>query len=364
MMMTKIKTLRPTYAFIDLNNYAYNINQAKKISGSEIMAIVKANGYGHGAARLATYAYEKCGVNKFGVATIEEGIALRDSMENGPEIQILGYVDKNFYSEVIERDLTLTIYNDIIAECYHEFLIEHNIVKAEIVIKVDTGMNRLGYDQTLIINNFLINYPRFNVKMVMSHMPSSDSDLEFSKKQIIQFKKYLDNNELNIPVSMFNSSGICNYSNEFDYTRPGIMTYGYVYSEDHIDLKPVMKIYSKVIHIKLLKKGEKVSYNRTFTADRDMIIGVVPIGYADGYPRRFANKAKMKIGKYYCDVIGAICMDMTMVDMTDIPKADYEDEVEILGDNITANKWAEWGETITYEVLCGISDRIPRVYSD
>ncbi len=361
-MIRKIKSLRPTYAIIDLNNYFHNINQAKKLSNSDIMLIVKADAYGHGANQLASFAYKNCGVDRFGVATIKEAIELREYLGNSATIQILGYVDNKFFDEVINNNLILTIFDNQIADEYHSYLSNKNL-KAPIVIKIETGMNRLGFTDNLLMDEFIFEYKCFEIDQIMSHMPSSDSNIGYSKNQINIFKNYLNKYNLNIKSSMFNSSAICNYENIFDYTRPGIMTYGYVTSEKEVDLKPVMNIYSKIIHVKKIKKGEKISYNRTFTAKNDMIIGVVPIGYADGYMRKFSNQAKMKLNDYFIDVLGTVCMDMCMVDLTDVPERFYKEDIEVLGENITAENWASWGETITYEVLCGISDRIPRIYT-
>lgn len=361
MMMTRIKTLRPTYAYIDLDNYAHNVRQAQALSGCEIMAIVKANGYGHGAQQVAEHAFQVCGVHKFGVATIKEGIALRENMGEAPEIQVLGYVDKNFYPDVVDKRLILTIFDQAIADSYHQYLNENGLT-ANVVLKIDTGMNRLGFDDTLDFHQFLNDHPCFDVKMLMSHMPSSDSELIFSEGQIQRFQSYITQYQVDIPTSLYNSAGICNYSAKFDCSRPGLMIYGYVYSEKPVDLKPVMKIFSKITHIKQVKKGESISYNRTFTAEEDMTIGVVPIGYADGYPRKFSNVARMHLCGYDCPVVGTVCMDMTMVDLTHVPSSAYTEVVEIMGEHITAEDWAKWSDTISYEVLCGISERIPRVY--
>lgn len=363
MIQKRIESLRPTYAQIDLKAFGHNIEQARKLSGTDIIAIIKADGYGHGAVRLAEYAIKNCGVRKFGVATVLEGIVLRKSLGPEPEIFLLGYVDQYLHEEVFINKLIPAVFDNEIAEAYHSFL-EQNNLKADITLKIDTGMHRLGYSPEMDYEEFLKKYPRFHVCHVMSHLSSADSDIEYSYQQKERFCSFIKNNNITAETSLLNSSGIANISNEYTLARPGIMLYGYLYGNNNVDLKKVMRIYSKVVHIKRIPKGETVSYNRRFTADKDMTVGVVPIGYADGYSRNFSNRAEMRVNGVNCPVLGTVCMDMTMIDLTNVPLDGSYPEVEILGDNISAEKWAELADTISYEILCGISDRIPRIYKD
>ncbi|KAA0257421.1 alanine racemase [Deferribacter autotrophicus] len=361
-MLTKIKTLRPTYAYIDLENYKHNIEIAKKLSNSKIIAIVKADAYGHGAIKIAEFAYKQCGVTHFGVATIEEGINLRKKL-NDAHIIILGYVDEKYYDEILANNLILTIYDYNFASSFNNYLISKNRVHPA-ALKIDTGMNRLGFNTDL--NYFELSSTFSNIKFVlcMTHLSSSDTDREYTEFQINMFKDFLKREKINIPTSVLNSSAICLYKNDFDYTRPGIMTYGYVYPENSFGLKPVMKIFSKIVHVKELKRGDKVSYNQKFTADKKMKIGVVPIGYADGYFRNLSNRGFMYINGKRCNVVGSVCMDMTMIDISHLTENEITEEVEILGENVRADMLAELCDTISYEILCAISDRIPRVYSN
>jgi len=362
MTRTKIKALRPTYATIDLEAFGHNIEVARKISGADIIAVVKADGYGHGATPLAEYAYKKKAVKRFGVATIKEGISLRQALGNEPRIYVLGYVDKKFYEEVTENNLTLTVFDDVFADSYHNYLISNELT-ADVSVKIDTGMSRLGFDTEMSFNKFISDYERFNVVHLMSHLSSSDSDVQFTEDQIVEFDKFLKKNDINTETSLFNSSGICCYNNKYDLVRPGIMLYGYVYGNEEIELKKVMKIYSKIAHVKNVKKGDSISYNRKFIAEKDMVIGVVPIGYADGYRRSFTNRSHMMVNGCKCPVVGTVCMDMTMVDLTGV-NIENDMTVEILSDDIDATYWADMADTINYEILCGISDRIPRIYLD
>lgn len=360
-MIKKIKFLRPTYANIYSDNYLFNLRQAEKLSKSKIIPIVKANAYGHGANELSEYAYKNAGIKKFGVATIEEGISLRTYLGDEPNIHILGYVDRAFYNEIIENKLIVTIFDDVFAKSFHDYLSKNNLT-SKISIKIDTGMNRLGFSTDLDLYSFENKYPCFQIDMIMSHLSSSDTDIDYTKYQIDKFNLFLRKYNVTYDTSMFNSSGICNFDNTFKYTRPGIMSYGYAGTFKKVELKPVMKIFSKIVHVKKISKGEAVSYNRTFKAGNKRVIGIMPVGYADGYLRCFSNKSEMFLNGYKVKVVGNVCMDMCMIDITDVPERFYSEPVELLGDNITAEDWAKWGGTISYEVLCGISGRIPRIY--
>ncbi len=360
MTKTKIKSLRPTYAEIDLAAFGHNIEAARQKAGTDIIAIVKADGYGHGAMKLAAYAYEQHRVKRFGVATILEGMILREYLGPEPMIFILGYVDGDFFDDVLEYNLILTMVDEKFAGCFNRYLGSQNR-HAYVSVKIDTGMNRLGFSPDMVWADFLNRYENLRPIHVMSHLSSSDSDVEYSASQIDIFHSYIKRNNITCHSSLYNSSGVSGFDNKFSLARPGLMLYGYIYGENSVTLKKVMRIYSKVVHVKQIRKGEAVSYNRRFFAQKDMTYGVVPIGYADGYQRCFTNISHMLVNGVKCPVIGTICMDMTMIDLSGVD-TNSEMVVEILGDNIGADQWAEWAGTISYEMLCGISDRIPRIY--
>lgn len=360
MTKTKIKSLRPTYAEIDLAAFGHNIEEAREKAGTDIIAIVKADGYGHGAMKLAAYAYEKHRVKKFGVATILEGMILREYLGSEPMIFILGYVDGDFFDDVLEYNLVLTMVDEKFAGSFNSYLVKQNR-QAYVSIKIDTGMNRLGFLPDMKWAEFIDKYKNLRPIHVMSHLSSSDSDLEYSEHQIQVFDKYVKDNNITCHTSLFNSSGVAGLTNRFSLVRPGIMLYGYIYGDNSANLKKVMSIYSKVVHVKEINKGESVSYNRRYFAENHMKYGVVPIGYADGYQRCFTNVSHMLVNGVKCPVIGTVCMDMTMIDLSGVD-TNGEMVVEIMGENITADMWAGWAGTISYEMLCGISDRIPRIY--
>ncbi len=362
MISTRIKTLRPTYALIDLPNYSHNISVAQKLSGGKVMAIVKANGYGHGAGKLAKYVKTNNGIKSFGVATVSEAIKLREVLGTDVDIVVLGYIDKNFYEEVYENNIVLTVFDWYVAEDYHNFL-KNKGSKASIIIKLETGMNRLGFDvDNFDFEMFIKKYDRFDISIIMTHLASSDSDFQYTNWQMERFDTFINKYNITCATSVFNSSAIVNFKNKYTFTRPGIMTYGYVYADYNVNLKPVMHIYSKIVQKKRVLKGEYISYNGTYRAERDMVIGVIPIGYADGYFRCFSNRAHIYLDGFICPVVGNICMDIMMVDITDVPECAFESEVELMGEHVDAEMWAKWSGSISYEMLCAISERIPRVY--
>jgi alanine racemase len=198
----------------------------------------------------------------------------------------------------------------------------------------------------------------------MSHLSSSDDDEEYTIWQETRFKKFIDKYQI-ASASLYNSSAIAKYHNSYKFSRPGLFLYGYVSGAKVDGLKPAMTILSKIVHAAKYKKGDSVSYNRMYTAEKDISVGVAPIGYADGYRREFSNTARMYADGLYLPVIGRVCMDMTMVDISAFGES-LENAlgrtVEILGPHIPAGELAGLANTIEYEILCGISDRVPRVY--
>ncbi|UOD34417.1 alanine racemase [Deferribacteraceae bacterium V6Fe1] len=358
--MVYSKKLRSTYAKIDLTRYSNNINYLKTIGNSAAIATLKANAYGHGAVPLGKYLLQNNTCDFFSVATISEGVTLRDNLGKEPRILILGYVDSLYFNDVVNNNLIMTIYDFDIADKYHSHLTKHSI-KMPVALKIDTGMNRLGFDTDLDLNMFKEKYKNFDIFLTMTHLSSPDSDDNFTKRQLSEFDDYVKKYSID-NTSVLNSSAILKYENRYRYIRPGIASFGYAYGVNDSNLKPVMSIYSNIVHIKNIKKGDSISYNRRFIADKDMKVGVLPIGYADGYPRLFTNRAYVRINEFICQVVGAVCMDMIMIDLTNVPERFYSDEVELLGDNVSGYEWGKWAETIIYELLCKISDRIPRIY--
>lgn len=356
---------RPTYALIDLNRFGSNIDEARRLSKSDIIAVLKADAYGHGAARLAEYAYKEKNVTHFAVATMMEGLELRKHLPHKDAIIIvLGYVTDSFVKEAIEASLTLPVFDGRYAGIISDIAGKTG-VKAKAALEIDTGMSRLGFCHELKLADFFKSYKNIQVDFSISHLATSDSDNGYAYIQTERFDKFLEiNKDYVFDTSFLNSSGIAAFENRWNWTRPGIFLYGYESGEFAKDLLPVMSLWSEIAHVKYLKKGESVGYGRTFFADKDMIIGVVPIGYADGYRRSFSNKGYMLANGVKCHVVGNVCMDMTMLDVTELGENCIGTPLQIMGDDITASTLGEWADTINYEILCGISDRVPRIYKN
>lgn len=364
MITTHDEKGRPTYAIVDKYRFGRNIDKARNLSKSDIVAVVKANAYGHGARVLSEYAYSEKNVKNFAVATMEEGISLKEYLPKDANVIVMGYITEASLKEAAEAGLTLPVFDDKCGELISKTAkaIDKRI---KVVIEVDTGMSRLGIEHTFDLSQFLVKYDNIDILYVMSHLATSDSDVYYAREQMKKFDKFLEiNKKYSFATSFLNSSGIVNFENRWTFTRPGLFLYGYESSGVLNDLEPVMSIKSAIIQVKKLKLGQSVGYGRTFIAHKDMYIGVVPIGYADGYLRSFSNKGYMLCNGIKCPVVGNVCMDMTMIDVTPFGMDAANKEVEVMGDNITANDWAIWENSISYEMLCGVSYRVPRVYGE
>ncbi len=235
-MIDKLKALRPTYAEIDLTALGHNLEIARKLSGTDVIAIVKADAYGHGELEICEYLYMHHNVTKYGVATVLEGIILREHLGANVTIFVLGYVDELFFQEAYEHNLILTISDNNGAEKYNRFLKEHD-VKADISVKLNTGMNRLGFTTNMSWYEFTSSFSSLRPVHLMSHLSSSDSDRDFTEKQCKEFENFITKHRIKCHTSMLNSSGIASYENKFSLTRPGILLYGYLDGENDVKLK-------------------------------------------------------------------------------------------------------------------------------
>lgn len=360
---------------INLSNLKNNIEEIKKIipQETEIMAIVKANAYGHGIIEISKYLNE-IGIQNFAVATLDEGIQLRENGIKG-DILILGntYIDNIKY--VIKNNLIQTIVDYDYAKKIEKLKLEQ---KLRVHIKINTGMNRIGEKSTNIENiQQIYKMNNISIEGMFTHLCVSDSleekDMDFSKKQIQEFDNCIENikklgyNPGKIHVQA--SYGILNYSElKYDYVRPGIIMYG-VYSDNQEvmkikpKLKPVLALKARITAIKEIEKNESVSYGRTFIAEKPTRIATVGIGYADGYPRNLSNKrTKVIINGKYAEIIGRICMDQLIVDISDGIEANVGDIVTLIGENeISVENISEKAETITNEVLSRLGNRLPRI---
>ena len=371
------KMIRPVWAEIDLDAIKYNIDSIKRrVDTKELIAVVKADAYGHGALDVSKTLVEN-GATKLAVAVITEAMELRHGNINTP-IMILGYTPLEFAADLINYDIEQTIFDLEYAKKLSEIALNLG-KKAKVHVALDTGMGRIGF---LINDNSLNEILKISslkgleVVGIFTHFATADeSDKNYSNKQ---YKKFTDFNEklvskgVNIPLKHVSNSGaIIDMPNTYlDGVRAGIVLYGYYPSEDvlkqNLDLKKAISIKTQVAHVKILDKNEYVSYGRKFKTERKSIIATLPIGYADGYSRALTGKAKVIINGKFAPVVGTICMDQCMIDVTDIGDVHVGDEVIVLGKDkdlkFDADDMAKAMGTINYEVLCMIKQRIPRVY--
>jgi alanine racemase len=368
--------LRPTVAIIDLDSIAHNYNQVKKLVGSNvyICPAVKADAYGHGAVEVSSTLI-KCGAYMLSVATPEEAIELRDAGITNP-ILLLQTILIEQIPEMVEYDITAAVCALEIAEKLSDYAMRHG-KKIKVHLKVDTGMGRIGVfaDESLEFAKRIVQMKGLDLEGIFTHLPSADEDdLTYTSLQFAQFKSVCDdisNNGIDIPIKhVSNSAAIMNVSNSyFNMVRPGIMLYGhcdFTPKCSNIELRPALTLKSKVVFLKTLPAGQPVSYNRTYTTQKETLIATVPIGYADGYSRGLSNNGYALIHGVRVPIIGRICMDQLMLDITSVGDAAIGDEVVFYGkqgnETIYVDDAAKSLGTISYELLCNISKRVPRIY--
>ena len=361
----------PSIANIYHQNFSHNIQLIRNaVKSSKIMAVVKANAYGHGSAELSKTAVD-AGCEYLGVAFVEEGIELRQNGLMAP-ILVFGAHDPSSLIKAVDHnmDITLTSFDQI--ESFKK-----TKRKCTVHIKVDTGMHRIGFRSEDFEHalKLVLESDQFELKGIYSHFATSDADdVSYAKQQINRFneirkisEKYIQHDVL---FHMANSGAIMNFPDaHFDMVRPGVMLYGGLPNpgfKSNWDLKQVMQLRSKISLTKFIQKGESVSYGRKYYAPSDTNIGVVPIGYADGYNRILTNKGEVIINNKKYPVVGTVCMDMIMIDFQNDSKIKTGDEVILFGQDrdqkISIDGIAAKTGTIAYEVTCNISRRIPRIH--
>lgn len=366
------------WAEINLDNIAQNIKEIRqKISkGAKIMSIVKADAYGHGAVEISKVLLYN-GSDSLGVAISDEGVRLRQNNIHVP-ILVLGYTPDLKLEDVIINNLTQTVFTFEMAKYLSQIAVRLNIV-ANIHIKIDTGMGRLGFKPDQNTLHIIIQISKLqNIKItgIYTHFATSDmDDMTFTYEQYDKFKGFinlLEKNNIKIPcIHATNSGGIIDSRKfDFDLVRPGIILYGLYPSQrqinDSIKLKPAMSLKTRISFIKEMEENTSISYGRTFFTKRKSIIATIPVGYADGYSRNMSNKGRVIIGGQYANILGNVCMDQFMVDITDIENVKQNDEVVLIGKQgdkeITIDEIADIEKTINYEIVCSIGKRVPRVY--
>ena len=366
-----------TYAKIDLGAILHNINEAKKRIEKQVkvMAVIKANGYGHGATILGDFLKNK--VDYYGVATIEEAMELREYGIELP-ILILGYTSPSQYIEVVKNNITQTVYNRAMAK----EMSKAGVIcgqEAKVHIALDTGMTRIGFyanEDGVSAVQEILTFPNLTVEGLFTHFATADEmDKSYSKLQIDRYDNFivlLEEREINIPIKhMCNSAGIMEFDHHrFDMVRAGIIIYGLYPSEEVnknvIKLKPALQWKAHVINVNTVDAGHGVSYGKTFITPNKTKIATLSVGYADGYPRALSSKARVLIHGEYAPIIGRICMDQMMVDVTHIDNVMIEDEVTLVGrdgdNNICVEELANMAGSFNYEFVCGIGKRVQRVY--
>ncbi len=363
-------------AYIDKDAIIHNFNSIREQlpENVKIMPVIKADGYGHGASLFARLLCDKC--DYFAVAVIEEALALREDGINNP-ILILGRIFPDDLEIAIKENVTVTAFTFEETQLISE--IAEKVGKiAKIHIPIDTGMSRIGFVPTAEYADVvkeISNLPQIELEGIFTHFATADEeDGTFTKKQaerFMAFRKMLEKRSVNIKIyHSANSGAILQHEDYcFDMVRPGIILYGLSPSEclekNAADLKPVMQLHSHVAFVKTVKKGETISYGRTFTAEKDMKIATIPVGYADGYPRLLSGQGRVIINGSYAPIVGRICMDQFMVDVTDVQSVSLGDKVILMGCenniSITAEEIANFAQTINYEIVCGVSKRVPRI---
>lgn len=364
-------------AWIELNeeNLKANVEELRRISGSRgrIMAAVKANAYGHGATQVAGI-LRQCGVADFCVASLTEGVELRRAGIGG-QILILGYTHPCELAEAAAYDMTQTVVDSAYARELERF---GQPIKVH--IGIDTGMHRLG-ERFERIEDILDmwNIPNLQITGVFSHLCVADSadvgDREYTLHQIAGFKKVVDQLHqagiTGFAAHLLSSYGVLNYPEyHFDYPRIGIALYGILSSpDDHTKakpcLRPVLSLKSRIQSVRTLERGESAGYGLTFTAGSRRSVAALSIGYADGIPRVLSNTGYVLVHGKKAPVVGRICMDQMMVDVTDIPEAAPGEEAVLIGrsgiEEITAPVFASWAGTIANEVLSRLGSRLERI---
>jgi alanine racemase len=370
---------RPTRAEISFENLRNNLSIVKSLINKDvkIMAMVKANAYGHGLYEISSELVRQ-GANYLGVAVLEEGVYLRESGITAP-ILVLGPINADQIAEFITHDIEIT--SSSIDKSIAIAAVAKEMRKTALVhLKIDTGMERIGvhwYNAEQFIEKSY-ELESIKIKGIFSHLAKAESDVDFTNQQLSRFDSVLNSlgNKKLLPelVHLANSAGIMNYKDShYSMVRPGIMLYGYNpngYLPDVTfngkKLKPVMTLKTKISFFKVVPAHTGISYNHTYISDNQTRIVTLPVGYGDGYFRLLSNKGVVIIrGKKY-PVVGSICMDQCMVDIGMDGTAYNGDDVLLFGDmdnfTIPLESLCDKIGTITYEFLCGISSRVPRIY--
>ena len=363
-----------TYVKIDLDQIARNFAAVQKKAGVPVMAVVKADAYGHGAVQIARLLRGMCAF--FGVSSMLEALELRRAGLDEP-ILILGKTPVDAFPDAITKDIRPTIF------CYEDAQALSNAAvslgkSARFHFAVDTGMGRIGFQPTAEDADLcakIANLPGLAAEGLFSHFATADcADLSVAEIQAEKFDAFdamLKDRGVEIPIRhLDNSAGIMNFPSRYEMVRSGIVTYG-MYPSDQVDpqlleIRPALEWVSHITHLKTLPAGCPISYGGTFVTKADTTIATIPVGYADGYCRNLSNRFHVLIRGKKAPILGRICMDQMMVDVTHIPGIQPGDLVTLVGRNedavITMEEISARADSFNYEFVCGISRRVPRFY--
>lgn len=364
-------------ADIDLDAIFHNIQKTREIikPGTKLMAIVKADGYGHGAVPVAKALNTLA--DAYGVAIAEEGIELREAGITKP-ILVLGYTQPELVEKLVSYDIMPAVTDYAFAELLSEEAVRQKKT-AKLHVKLDTGMSRIGFpltEESVAVIKKISLLPGIEIAGCFSHFSKADeTDKAYAKKQLEGFLKMTEAVEkagVSIPVRhISNSAGIMDLPEaNLDMVRSGISTYGLYPSEEvhkeRLLLKPAMSIRSRVAFVKEVPAGTLIGYGGSFVTKEPTRVATIPVGYGDGYPRALSNKGHVLIKDTFCPIIGRVCMDQFMVDATALPEVKSGDEVLLLGSqggkSITLEEIGDMSASFNYEAACDVGKRIPRVY--
>jgi alanine racemase len=359
---------RPTYANINLSAFKANYDLASRLAGdATCVAVIKANGYGHGICQIAKALPE----TTLAVACVDEAMALRSDGINNPIMVLEGFFDVEELLLAVAHKLQLIIHSEYQVNLLSEYSVANQNIG--IWLKLNTGMNRLGFNSALTeaVLSRLKSSASVELLGVMTHFSCADEiDKSHTEKQISTFRAAIDSLSPSFEklwLSASNSAGLIGHKNAcFDLVRPGIMLYGsspFDYqSAEALGLQAVMTLESKIMAIHELKAGDCVGYGKTWCASRDTRVATIAIGYGDGYPRHAPMGTPVWVGDRVVPLVGRVSMDMLAVDLTYHPDAQVGDLVELWGANVSVDEVAKAAETISYELLTGVTSRVPRRY--
>ena len=364
-----------TYVKIDLDAIASNIDMVHKKAGVPVMAVVKADAYGHGAVQVARLLQDKCAF--FGVSSMLEALELRQAGLKNP-ILILGHTPVSAFPAAVREEIRPAIFHYEDAAALSQEAVRQGKTAA-FHFAVDTGMSRIGFQTTAESADLCVKIaglPGLYAEGLFSHFATADcADLSRSYIQAEKFDEFdcmLRARGLQIPLRhMDNSAGLMNFPSHYEMVRSGIVTYGMYPSEEVapelLNIRPALQWLSRVTHVKTLEAGREISYGGTYVTTKPTRVATVPVGYADGYRRSLSGKFYVLIHGKRAPILGRVCMDQLMVDVTHIPDAQLEDKVTLVGrdgeEQITMEQIAAAADSFNYEFVCGISRRVPRIYT-